>query len=99
MPFEILLKEIISEAIVCHVVLSGELCQAECSKSTVRVKQAPCPLFPSCSGSFRSCPGSVTGHVTVCPLLCCSECRCIGTGLSWAVPAGLYSPDSQIMGL
>lgn len=93
MLFRILPKEINSEATVCHVALSGGLCLGEFSTSMGCAQQPSCLLFPSCSGYFRSCPGSVIA----CPLPPCWERHCIGAGLPWAVPARLCSRGGQIM--
>lgn len=36
--------------------------------------------------------GLALGLSPCAPLLSCSEIHCVGTGLSWALPARFYSP-------
>lgn len=89
MLFKILYKVINSEASVCHVVLSNELCHDACDSPPVH-----CPLLAwDISDHALGLPLSVPFFA----LRSAAVNATVLEGLSRAVPVRLYSYDSQIM--
>lgn len=89
MLFKIVYKVINSEAIVCHVVLSNELCHGASDSPPDH-----CSLLAwDISDHALGLPLSVSFFA----LRSATVNATILEGLSWAVPVRLHSYDSQIM--